>query len=84
MRPSNAKLRIARESAVQSLAVRTGTSLAEAQTLFDDEFARLGHGATVQTYLHLLAESNVHARLRAAGRTARGTEEPAMCQNAKR
>jgi hypothetical protein len=68
---SDATTPTAHETTVQSLAGQTGASLADAQRLFDAELARLGQGATVRTYLHLLATSNVRAGLRRSNRRER-------------
>lgn len=60
----------AHEASIQYLADETGASLEETRVLFDQEFARLAHGATVRAYLHVLATSNVRALLGRVSRRA--------------
>lgn len=52
------------ERAMTSLSARTGAPLALVRDLFALEFARLGLGATVRSYLALLTTANVRAMLR--------------------
>lgn len=52
------------ERAISSLCDRTGASRADVSALFAHEIARLALGATVRSYLRLLAAANVHAALR--------------------
>lgn len=52
------------ERAISSLCDRTGASRTDVSVLFAQEFARLALGATVRSYLRLLAAANVHAMLR--------------------
>ena len=67
------------ERAISSLSARTGTSLAEVRVLFGREFARLALGATVRSYLAVLATANVFAMLRRKGKSpARAQERRSM------
>jgi uncharacterized protein DUF3562 len=55
---------------IRSLSDRSGASLAQVQTLFNDEFARLKMGAKVGSYLGVLTASNVRGMLRRKARLA--------------
>jgi hypothetical protein len=61
----NCKEAVRHERAVAALAHRTGVPLAEVRALFAEEFARLGRGAKVRSYLITRTVSNVRAGLRA-------------------
>jgi alanine dehydrogenase len=53
-----------RERAVSALAKSCSVSKEEVRGLFSDELTRLKHGATIHTYLHVLAMASVRATLR--------------------
>lgn len=59
------------ERMIGSLCARTGASDAEVRALFSSEFARLALGATIRSYLTLLAGANVLAALHRARRSFR-------------
>lgn len=54
------------EREIRSLSDRSGVELRHVRALFDHEFARLGMGAKVGSYLAVLTSSNVRAMLRRA------------------
>ena len=58
------------ERTISSLCDRTGAPRADVQALFAREFLRLGLGATVRSYVRLLATANVYAALRRRARAA--------------
>lgn len=54
-----------RERTIRFLAERANAPAEHVRRLFADEFGRLGRGAKVRDFLHVLATSNVRAMLRA-------------------
>jgi len=58
------------ERTIRSLCDRTGAPRADVQALFAREFLRLGLGATVRSYVRLLAAANVYAVLRSRARAS--------------
>ena len=63
------------ERTIRSLCDRTGAPRADVQALFAGETLRLGLGATVRSYVRLLATANVYAALRHRARaSARATQ----------
>ena len=58
------------EREIRSLSDRSGASVAEVRTRFNDEFARLKMGAKVGSYLGVLTASNVRGMLRRKARLA--------------
>jgi len=58
------------EREIRSLSDRSGAPVAQVQTLFSDEFARLKMGAKVGSYLGVLTTSNVRGMLRRKARLA--------------
>lgn len=63
------------ERMIGSLCARTGASDAEVRALFSSELARLTLGATIRSYLTLLAGANVLALLSRARRSFRADME---------
>ena len=59
------------EREIRSLSTRTAVPPDEVRALFAHEFARLGMGAKVGTYLTVLTTSNVRAMLRRKGKRTR-------------
>jgi hypothetical protein len=59
------------EREIRSLSTRTAIPPDEVRALFAHEFARLGMGAKVGTYLTVLTTSNVRAMLRRKGKRTR-------------
>jgi len=59
------------ERMIGSLCARTGAPEAEVRALFSSEFARLALGATIRSYLTLLAGANVLGLLSRARRSFR-------------
>jgi hypothetical protein len=55
------------ERTIRSLTDAAGAPIEHVRRLFVDEFARLGKGAKVRRFLHVLATSNVREMLRASG-----------------
>lgn len=63
------------ERTIRSLCDRTGAARADVHALFAGEVLRLGLGATVRSYVRLLATANVYAVLRGRARaSARATQ----------
>ena len=58
------------ERTIRSLCDRTGAPHADVQALFAREFTRLGLGATVRSYVRLLAAANVYTVLRRRARVS--------------
>jgi hypothetical protein len=58
------------ERTIRSLCDRTGAPHADVQALFASESLRLGLGATVRSYVRLLAAANVYAALRRRARAS--------------
>ena len=57
-----------RERTIRSLTEGAGAPIEHVRRLFADEFSRLGQGAKVRRFLHVLTTSNVRAMLRLAAR----------------
>jgi Protein of unknown function (DUF3562) len=57
-----------RERTIRALTNRAGAPLERVRDLFAEEFARLGRGARVRNFLHVLTTSNVRAMLRPPGK----------------
>jgi hypothetical protein len=60
-----------RERTIRFLAERASAPAEHVRRLFADEFGRLGRGAKVRDFLHVLATSNVRAMLRAVDKALR-------------
>jgi hypothetical protein len=60
-----------RERTIRVLTDRAGAAPERVRDLFAEEFARLGRGAKVRNFLHVLTTSNVRAMLRLPGKGPR-------------
>jgi hypothetical protein len=60
-----------RERTIGVLTARAGAPVERVRRLFAGEFARLGRGAKVRAFLHVLTTSNVRSMLRAMGKAPR-------------
>jgi hypothetical protein len=57
-----------RERSIRFLTERASAPVEHVRRLFAEEFARLGRGAKVRNFLHVLTTSSVRERLRPAGK----------------